>query len=107
MTEQIPSVLACDVGNSAIHVACVQGETVSDVHVFRLGQLAELGSELRALWDGIEPPHRIVACSVNESGLRALEAAAQEALDEDVLVVGRDVDLPMPTDLTAPGMAKA
>jgi type III pantothenate kinase len=100
--EQIPSVLACDVGNTAVHFAAVTGEDVGEVHTLRVGELAGLGAELAALWTQLPQPRELVACSVNEPALKALEAAAQESLAEPVLVIGRDLPLPMETDLPAP-----
>ena len=100
--EQIPDVLACDVGNTAIHFAAIAGDEVGEVHVLRVGELATLGQELAAVWEQMEQPRLLVACSVNATALKALEAAAQEALGEDVLVISRDLPLPMETDLPDP-----
>ncbi len=98
----MPSVLACDVGNTAIHFARVRSDEVQDVRTFRLGQLSALGPALAEAWEQVPPPRKIVAGSVNPAGLRALEAAAAESLHEDVLVVGRDLPLPLETDLADP-----
>jgi type III pantothenate kinase len=100
--DALPSILACDVGNSAVHFARVDGETVGDLHVHRLGDLSGLGSELYTLWSQMPEPRRLVASAVSPSALRALEAAVQETLGIETLVVGRDVPLPMPTELDAP-----
>jgi len=100
--EQIPHVLACDVGNSAIHVAHVQGETVTDVQSLRVGELAGLGAVLANLWRQMPSPKTLAACSVNEAGLKALEAAAMDALRQPVRTVGRDLTLPIDTDLPQP-----
>jgi type III pantothenate kinase len=100
--EQIPGVLACDVGNTAIHLAAVREDEVSPVRTFRIGELAEIGGALRELWGGLKPPRKLVAGSVNPVGLKALEAAAQVALKEPVLVIGRDLPLPIETDLPRP-----
>ncbi len=86
--EQFPSVLACDVGNSAIHFVSVAGEEVGEVHVLRVGELAGLGEQLAGVWSGMPQPKKVVACSVNATALKALEAAAQESLGEPVLVIG-------------------
>lgn len=113
MDETLPFVLACDVGNSAIHFASVQGEDVSAVRVFRHGELAELGPALLALWNELPQPKKIIASSVSPAGLRALEAAVAEAITrfgtpessaghEPVLTVGRDLPLPIETDLPHP-----
>jgi type III pantothenate kinase len=95
----IPGVLACDVGNQAIHLACVKGDEVTPVRSVHVGELSGLGPILAALWRDIPAPRKLVACSVNPAALKALEAAAQ-ALDEPVLVVGRD--LPPPIDANLP-----
>lgn len=99
---KIPHVLACDVGNSAIHFASVDGDVVGDVHVMEIGALKNLSDELARIWEGIPEPRQVVAASVNPVGLKALEAAASEHLNKPVLVVGRDLPLPMPVDLTDP-----
>lgn len=103
MIDQIPSVLACDVGNTAIHFAHVQGGSVGDVRAFRIGDLSTLQQALAEAWEQLPPPRKIAAGSVNPAGLRALEAAAAQALQEDVLVIGRDLPLPIETDLADPG----
>jgi type III pantothenate kinase len=100
--EQIPIVLACDVGNSAIHFAHVKGDEITSPHTLRLGDLANLGSELAELWRQIPAPRQLVACSVNPVGLKALEAAAEETLHEPVLVVGRELPLPIDANLPDP-----
>jgi len=92
LTDQIPSVLACDVGNSAIRFAHVRGDEVRKVRTFPLGDLSGLGQALLELWEQIPAPRKIAAASVNPSALRALEAAA-EPLRQDVLVIGRDLPL--------------
>jgi len=100
--EDLPGVLACDVGNSAIHVAYVRGETVTETLHFRMGELAALGKSLGELWEQIPAPRKVVAASVNSTGLKALEAAAMESLHQSVLVIGREVPLPIDTDLPNP-----
>ncbi|MCD4825497.1 MAG: type III pantothenate kinase [Phycisphaerae bacterium] len=100
--ETLPNVLACDCGNSTIQIAHVHGESVSDVRTFRLGELKPLGSALAELWEQMESPKAVVASSVNPTALKALEAAAQEAIGQDTLVVGRELSLPMETKLAAP-----
>jgi type III pantothenate kinase len=100
--EGIPSVLACDVGNSRLRLAHVEGDTVTEPKSHRIGDLADLGRELALLWETMPDPKRVVAASVNPSGLRALEAAAHEAIDQDTLVVGKDIPLPLETTLDEP-----
>lgn len=99
---EIPNVLACDVGNSAVHFAHVHGDDVGDVRVVPMADLAGLGDALAELWAEIPQPRRIVACSVQPTALAALEMAAADRLEQAVLVVGRELPLPMPTELTAP-----
>lgn len=106
--EQVPSVLACDVGNTAIRIAHVKGNTVAGMKRFRVGELGELGVALADLWDSMPLPKHMVACSVNPSALKALEAAAGENIHaadgrgEPVLVIGRDLPLPMDVQVTSP-----
>lgn len=99
--DQIPHVLACDVGNSAIHFAHVAGDEVTPVQLHRLTDLSTLSDELAGLWQTIPEPRVISASCVNADGLKALESAVT-AMGEELLVIGRDLPLPMPTDLPHP-----
>jgi type III pantothenate kinase len=100
--ETIPNVLACDCGNTRIRLAHIQGEDVQALQHFQLGDLGQLGEAVARLWNAMPEPKRIVAASVNPAALRALEAAALEATQEEVLVVGRDVPLPIDAAVDAP-----
>ncbi len=100
--DEVPSVLACDVGNTRVRMAVVNGEDISDLQSLRVGDLASLGGELRELWTPLCEGSKIVACSVNPSALKALEAAAAESTKQDVLVIGRDLPPPIDTDLDEP-----
>jgi len=102
MMDEIPKVLTCDVGNSTIRLATVAGDDVSEVVTVRIGELGSLAGPLRALWAGPPAPEQIVAASVNASALKAVEAAAAEALQCDLLVIGTDLPLPIDTDLDKP-----
>jgi len=101
MMDAIPTVLACDVGNSTIRLATVTGEEISDVTTVRVGELASLAEPVQAMWQG-QNPTAIVASSVNPSALKAFEAAAAEAVGCETLVVGRDLPLPIDTALASP-----
>jgi type III pantothenate kinase len=101
-SDEIPTVLACDVGNSTIHFAAVCGEEVASPQDMRMGELNGLGDAMRKTWVSMPEPKKVVAASVNPSGLKALEAAAEDAFGESVLVIGRDLPLPMETDLDDP-----
>lgn len=107
MTEEtenlIAGVLACDVGNTSLRFAHVRGEDVSPVRALRLADTADLETELRALWDSIPAPRKVAASSVNPKGLAILERAVGHATGQPVLVVGRDLPLPIETDLGEPG----
>ena len=100
--DSIPSVLACDVGNSGVHLGCVLGEAVEHVRSVGAGEPARLGDALTVLWGLTPAPRKIVAASVNPPALKALEAAADEALGEPVMVIGRDLSPPVPTNLPEP-----
>ena len=100
--DNIPTVLACDVGNSAIHFASICGEEVTSQDSVRIGELSALGDVMRKAWVSAPEPKKVVAASVNPSGLKALEAAAEGTLGESVLVIGRDLPLPIETDLNDP-----
>jgi len=100
--EQIPSVLVCDVGNTSIHIARITGEHVHGEKELRVGDLAGLGETLAELWGDMPAPGKIAAGSVNPAALKALEAAAEQAVAQPVLVIGRDLPLPMETEVEEP-----
>lgn len=99
--DEIPSVLACDVGNSAIHFAHVKGEEVSQLHTVSIDETAGLGKALAELWGRMPSPKHLAAVSVNPAGLKTLEAATK-ATGQRTLVVGRDIPLPIETKLSHP-----
>jgi type III pantothenate kinase len=100
--EEIPNVLCCDCGNTNISIAHVKGEKVTPKQMFRLGELQGLGEAISQLWTEMPSPKKIVAGSVNPSALKALEAAVAEVVEQDVLVVGRELPLPIETPLPQP-----
>jgi len=100
--DQVPNVLACDVGNTAIHIASLCGEEVSEMRHFRLGDLARLGEALQQLWNDVPTPKKLVRLQRESRGPEGLEAAASEAIQQDTLVVGRDLPLPLDTKLEHP-----
>lgn len=100
--NKLPNVLACDIGNGSIHFAAVCGEEVTGRRSMQIGQLGGLAQAMRKGWSQMAEPKQIVAGSVNPAGLKALEAAVGGAVSQDVLVVGRDLPLPIKTDLPDP-----
>lgn len=102
MMDDIPAVLACDVGNSTIRLATVRGEEASEVITVRVGELTSLAEPLAAMWSADAAPSDIAASSVNAPALKAVEAAVSEAFHRETLVVGRDLPLPLDTDIDKP-----
>jgi len=101
--EQIPAVLAFDVGNSAVHFATVQGDKVGPLQVFRLGELAGLSQAAVEEVAVGTAPKKLVACSVNPPALENVEGILGQALpDVPLLVVGRELPLPLDSDLNDP-----
>ncbi len=92
------SILVCDVGNSRIAMGCVIDEEITHVRRVPVG---DLGDALADLWRQCPSPARIAACSVQPEYLSALESAAR-LMEQKVLVVGRDLPLPIETDLPEP-----
>ena len=99
---EIPTILAFDVGNTTIRFACIKSDEVTEPGSCQLGELAGFSGKIKSLWDSIPEPKEIVACSVNASGTKALEAAVSEAVSENIRLVGRDIPLPIETDLADP-----
>ena len=100
--SEVPGVLALDVGNTAVHFAHVSGQTVTPVRCVALAEAAALEREIRDLWGSMPPPRKLAASSVNPGGLAVVEEAARRATGEALLVVGRDLPLPIETDLPNP-----
>ena len=99
--RRFKSVLACDVGNSRIALGSVVDEKVTyrrDVPVDQLDKLSEI---LEEVFDKCEQPI-IAACSVQPEYFKLLESAVKEKLNQEVLLVGRDLPLPMKTALAEP-----
>lgn len=95
-----PAVLACDVGNTRIALGLCQQEQTSEVR--RVApQADEVFQALQAVFEQSPAGTIIAACSVNSSNLRVLEAAS-ERLGQQVLLVGRDVPVPIDTHLPEP-----
>jgi type III pantothenate kinase len=100
--DDVPGVLALDVGNTSVHFAHVCGETVTPMQTLPLAEAGKLADEIGRLWETIGPPKKIAASSVNPKGLAAVEAAVAKATGQGLLVVGRDLPLPIETDLPEP-----
>ncbi len=100
--NSIPTVLACDVGNTTIQLALVTGDEVSSPRTVGADDQPSLATAIADLWAQAEPPRRIVAASVNPPALAGLEAVATSAVREDVLIVGEDIPLPASTALPEP-----
>ena len=96
--DEIPGVLACDVGNSAIHLAAVRGETVSTPRTLPAADPAAVAKAMTELWNELAEPRKLLVASVNPAALEILEtAAATTGLKDDLLLIGRDVPLPIET----------
>jgi type III pantothenate kinase len=93
--------LAADVGNTRIALGAVRGEEVYVCRELATSDLEHLPAVLSELWEAMDKPRRIVACSVNPAALETLKAAAV-ALEEPVAVIGDDIPLPIATALGEP-----
>jgi len=100
--DQVPNVLACDVGNTNIRLACVCGDDVSDVRVVSVNDSDLLTDAVAELWQSMGEPRRVVAASVNPTAAKTLEAAVDHSIGQQMLLVGRELALPIATDLPAP-----
>ncbi len=103
LEPQLAYVLAADVGNTNITLACVRGDQVYVVQKVPADAPDALPAVLKELWEAMTAPRRLAACSVNPEALERLKAAAKATLDEPVAVVGEDIPLPLESDLPEPG----
>ncbi len=100
---QARNILAVDVGNSRVAMGCVAEETVARSLRMDAGDVpAGAGDGLAELWGHLDAPGPIVACAVRADLLEAVAAAARQRLGRELLVVGRDLPLPIETDLAEP-----
>ncbi|MCP4379125.1 MAG: type III pantothenate kinase, partial [bacterium] len=105
MTESndaIPAVLACDIGNTSVQLAFLQGQKSSSRVSFNNDDLSGLGDGLAKVWEEMGSSGKVAASSVNPDALKILEAATAETIGQDVLVIGRDLPLPIETDVPHP-----
>ncbi len=101
--QTIPSVLACDIGNTSVQIACLQGTKSSSIMSFDNSDLSGLGAGLATIWsEEMGSVGKVAACSVNPESLATLEAAAESTIAQDVLVIGRDLPLPIETNVPHP-----
>lgn len=100
--DKILDILACDVGNSTIRLAHVSEGVAAEPKTLSVDNLDGLESILKKLWKEIPSPKQLIASSVNPSALKALEKAAKKALGSSVLLVGRDLPIPIETNLPNP-----
>jgi len=96
------AVLAMDVGNSGVSMARVVGEAVSDLRRIAAGELPAAADAMAEIWERTPAPKCVAVSSVCAGNLEALEPLVRERLDRDPLVVGRELPLPIETDLPEP-----
>jgi len=99
---EVPAVLVCDCGNTSIRIACIVGEEVSDYSHFDIQNTDWLKKTLKLIISNASGPLVTVACSVNPDGLEKFQQAVSEIMSQQVLVVGRDIPMPMPIKTTNP-----
>ncbi len=97
--EGIPHILACDIGNTNIRFACICEDEVDGLQTVAAEDNESIAVTIKKLWAELPAPKVIVASSVNPTALQNIQSAVTEHLGEDVLVVGKDVPLPIETDV--------
>jgi len=104
VTAEPKPILAIDVGNSRASMAWVLDEKAHDVVRIAAGDLAgAAGEALVRLRDRMPAPGPVAASSVDSAGLDIVRGAVEDRLGSRLLVVGRDLPLPMATALDEPG----
>lgn len=96
--------LTIDVGNSSVHLGVVAGGDVTATRSVSPAEMDTLGETLTTLWSELDASavRRVVVGSVVPRTLRTVREAAMRVLEEDVLVVGEQIDLPMAIALDRP-----
>ena len=96
------SILACDVGNSRITLGSVIDEKVVHRRDVPIGQFDLLADALEETLSKCKSPVGIAACSVQPEYFSMLESVIQDKLRQRILLIGRDLPLPMKTAVNEP-----
>ncbi|HET6427354.1 MAG TPA: type III pantothenate kinase, partial [Phycisphaerae bacterium] len=100
--ERAKSVLTLDVGNTRVGMGCVMERQSSLGRRVSADEMGGLGDALVEVWDQMPSPKTVAACSVCPPVLEAVENAVLTRLNREVLLVGRELPLPIDTDLPHP-----
>ena len=103
MTAEPKPVLAIDVRNSRVSMGWALDETVGDVQRIAVDDPTDtIADALQGLWAKMPSPGVVVASSVNAATSDVISRAAADRLGRDLLLIGRDVPLPIETALDEP-----
>ena len=97
--------LAVDVGNSTVQIGAVEGGKAIEISVVDTGALEGLDAAIPPVWgrlDSAQPRVAVASCVVPEV-LEHVITVVGEATGQELLIVGKDVDLPMPVAVDQPG----
>ncbi|MBN1347310.1 MAG: type III pantothenate kinase [Phycisphaerae bacterium] len=100
----LTGVLGVNVGNSGIHLGALPRDTTVESVVLAADALDGLDDAIARIWAFLEENDQrvIVASSVAPKLLERFVGSVDAVLGEEVLVIGRQVDLPIPIALDAP-----
>ena len=96
--------LTIDVGNTSVHIGVVNGGSITTTQSVAPEAIDSLGETLASLWAELETSsaRRVVVGSVVPATLQRVREAALRVLEEEALVVGEQIDLPMAVALEQP-----
>ena len=96
-----------------ISFAHVKGQNISHATSVPVENLEKLQPSLREIWEQIPPPRKVAVAGVNPPALKVFETAVADSITDDrpgppdVLVDGRELPIPIPTDLPHPELIGA
>ncbi len=102
--DQPAGLVVVDIGNSAVHLGVWSNQGVEDVRRLDHGDsagLAQALAEMRCNSLGVHLAAAVVVCVVSDA-LPAVEAVIRDDLQLNVVVVGRDIPLPLKVAVNHP-----
>ena len=107
------NIIAVDIGNTNIHIGLFLDGKEEFIKLIPGGSRAKLTNCLTSAWDKIPVIESskenkrdgvIVISSVKPAWTKVIKEIVQASLEEDILIIGQDIPLPMTLWVDEPGM---
>jgi type III pantothenate kinase len=107
------NIIAVDIGNTNIHIGLFLDGKEEFIKLIPGGSRAKLTNSLKSAWEKIPVIESskenkrdgvIVVSSVKPAWTKVIREIVQTSLEEDILIIGKDIPLPMTLWVDEPGM---